>query len=171
MYAKIDFSKEVNLNSIYQDLIEAVYERGYETHQHKLIQGLEFADYRAYTPGDDNQDKNQDPLAYPDACDIYLLLEVRDNSSPRRLATGWFRSSDHTSDLTTVEVPITYGELDDSFPEYMKPVDENYVRMDSAQFILPTHLTFVATSSFDGANFSGAVGSLLLLDNLELVYD
>ena len=42
---KIDFSKQVNLNSIYQDLIEAVYERGYETHQHRSIRGLDLRDF------------------------------------------------------------------------------------------------------------------------------
>ena len=127
-------------------------------------------DYQ-YNPGTDNQDKNQDPLPYPDACDIYVLLEIRGQSGVRRLGTGWFRSSDPQEDMTEIEVPITYGPLDDSFPDFMKPADGKYVLADSAEFAIPTHLTFVASSSFDGDNFAGAVGSVLFIDNLQLVYD
>ena len=52
----------------------------------------------------------------------------------------------------------------------MKPANNTYVSSDSAEFVLPTHLTFVASSSFDGANFAGAIGSTLILDDVELVY-
>ena len=124
-----------------------------------------------YLPGDENEDKNEDPLPYPDACDIYILLEVRGQSSVKRLGTAWFRSDVEQPELTQLEVPITYGPLDGSFPDYMKPGDQSYVPVDSAEFALPTHLTFVASSSFDGDNFAGAVGSVLFIDNLELVYD
>ena len=46
----------------------------------------------SYSPGEVNQDRNEDPLPYPDNCDIYVLLEVRNQGKVRRLATGWFRS-------------------------------------------------------------------------------
>jgi hypothetical protein len=123
-----------------------------------------------YTPGPENLDRGRNPLAYSDACDIYLLLELRGGSSSQRLATGWFRSDETVSNPETIEVPITYGPLDNSFPDYMFPDEGDFVSADSAAFILPTHLTFVATSSFDGANFAGAIGSTLVIDDLELVY-
>lgn len=124
-----------------------------------------------YLPGAENKDKQGNPLSYGDACDIYLLLEVRTTSSSKRLATAWFRNDEAIQDITQLQVSLTYGELPADAPDYAKPPDGQYVSADSAEFILPTHLTFVATSSFDGANFAGAVGSLLLIDDLELIYE
>jgi len=125
----------------------------------------------SYAPGSENKDKSGAPLPYGDACDIYVLLEVRTNNDSRRLATAWFRSDEAVPDLTTIEVGFTYGELDNSFPDYMRPANDKYVSADSAAFILPTHLTFVGTSSFEGDLFNGAVGSTLILDNLEFIYE
>lgn len=124
-----------------------------------------------YEPGPKNKDKQGNPLSYGDACDIYLLLEVRTTSSNKRLATAWFRNDEAIQDITQLQVSLTYGELPADAPDYAKPPDGQYVSADSAEFILPTHLTFVATSSFDGANFAGAVGSLLIIDDLELIYE
>jgi hypothetical protein len=124
-----------------------------------------------YQPGEENKDRNGDELNYPDMLDIYALLEIRLNGVTERLATAWFRSSDAVEDLTSMEIPFTFGELDNTFPEYMKPPDNAYVSTDSAAFALPTRITFVASSSFDGANFAGAVGSVLIVDDIEMVYD
>ena len=124
-----------------------------------------------YSPGEVNKDKNGNILSYSDACDIYALLEVRLGGKIERLATAWFRSEDIQEDLTTLEFEFTYGELDSSFPEYMKPIDHNFVSADSAIFVLPTHITFVASSSFDGANFAGAIDSDLVVDDIELIYE
>lgn len=87
-----------------------------------------------------------------------------------RLATAWFRSDDVQDGLVTIEIPFTYGELDGSFPDYTLPENGLFVAADQVDFILPTHITFVASSSFDGANFAGAVGSLLVVDDVELIY-
>jgi hypothetical protein len=35
----------------------------------------------------------------------------------------------------------------------------------------PTHITVMFTSSKDGSLFTGAVGSTLIVDNLELIYE
>ena len=99
------------------------------------------------------------------------MLEVRFSGKIQRLGTAWLRSSDGSSALNTIEIPFNYGALDSSFPDYMKPVDGVYVSQDSAQFVLPTHITFVASSSYDGANFAGAIGSELIIDDVEMVYD
>jgi hypothetical protein len=125
----------------------------------------------SYVPGAENKDKQGNPLPYGDACDIYILLEVRDVSGNRRLATAWFRSDEIVEEAVTQQVDFVYGELPPDAPDYARPPDGNYVRADSANFILPTHLTFVASSSFDGNNFGGAVGSLLIIDDLELIYE
>ena len=82
-----------------------------------------------------------------------------------------FEAQTTVEDLTSIEILFTYGELDNTFPDYMKPPDNAYVSTDSAAFALPTHITFVASSSFDGANFAGAVGSVLIVDDIEMVYE
>jgi uncharacterized protein YjbI with pentapeptide repeats len=38
---KLKFTKETNLNTVYDDLLKAVYERGWENYKHKAIQGIE----------------------------------------------------------------------------------------------------------------------------------
>ena len=124
-----------------------------------------------YLPGPENKDKQGNALSYGDACDIYILLEVRDASGTRRLGTAWFRGDEPVEEPETINVDFIYGELPPEVPEYARPADGKYVRADSASFILPTHLTFVASSSFDGNNFAGAVGSILIIDDLELIYE
>lgn len=124
-----------------------------------------------FQPGETNKDKDGNELSYPDMLDIYALLEVRLGGTTERLATAWFRSADPMDVLTHKEFFFTYGELDDSFPDYMKPADNIYVSADSAAFVLPTHITFVASSSYDGANFAGAIGSVLIIDDVEMVYE
>ena len=125
----------------------------------------------AYEPGSENKNKDGDILEYSDACDVYALLEVRSGGKTERLATAWFRSEDSQSELASKEVVFTYGALDNSFPDYMKPTEHAYVSQDSASFVLPTHVTFVGSSSFDGANFAGAIGSTLLIDDVEFIYE
>ena len=125
----------------------------------------------SYVPGDENKDKPGNVLDYPDACDIYALLEIRLGGKTERLATAWFRSDELQEDLTSLELNFTYGPLDSSFPEYMFPADQGFVSSDSASFVLPTHITLVASSSYDGANFAGAIGSTLIIDDVEMVYE
>ncbi len=124
-----------------------------------------------YQPGAVNKDKNGKELDFEDMLDIYALLEIRLGGKTERLATAWFRSGDTQSDMITKEIDFIYGELDASYPDYTKPVDHGYVSEDSAIFVLPTHITFVASSSFDGANFAGAIDSNLIIDDVEMVYD
>lgn len=124
----------------------------------------------SYIPGTENKDKNGNLLPYSDMMDVYALLEVRSGGTTERLATVWLRSGEEQSDLVTVTLDFVYGELDNSFPDYMKPKNQNYVSQDSAAFILPTHITFVASSSFAGAEFAGAIGSELILDDVVMIY-
>ncbi|WP_346862948.1 PCMD domain-containing protein [uncultured Draconibacterium sp.] len=125
----------------------------------------------SYSPGAVNKDKKGNVLDYGDACDIYALFEIRLGGNTERLATAWFRSEEAQETLSSLEIPVNFGELDNSFPDYMKPVNHGFVSADSASFVLPTHITFVASSSFDGANFAGAIGSLLIIDDIEMIYE
>ncbi len=38
---KLKFTEETNLNTVYDDLLKAVYQRGWESYKHKAIQGIE----------------------------------------------------------------------------------------------------------------------------------
>lgn len=125
----------------------------------------------SYKPGAVNKNKSGTTLDYSDACDIYALLEVRINGDVERLATAWFRTETLQDGLVTVEIPFEYGALDAGSPDYMKPENGIYVDTEQVAYILPTHISFVASSSFDGANFAGAVGSKLVVDDIELVYE
>lgn len=124
-----------------------------------------------FTPGEVNKDKQGNELPFDDMFDIYALLEIRNGNNTERLATAWIRNGDVQSELTTTRLEFTYGKLDDSFPDYMYPENGLYVGADSARFMLPTHITFVASSSYDGANFAGAIGSVLIVDDVELKYE
>lgn len=122
-----------------------------------------------YQPGESNEDENGQPLSYGDQCDIYFLLENRTNGQVKRVGTAWFRSGEAVSDWSSEIIPIKYGPLDSSDPwfEYAQPRDEE-IWGDGSEPI--THVTFLATSSFEGDFFKGAIGSTLELDEIELGY-
>lgn len=125
----------------------------------------------SYVPGPVNKDRNGNVLDYDDSCDIYALLEIRLAGKTQRLATAWFRSDATQPEIISKEMEMVYGPLDDSYPDYMKPDNNDFVTGDSAKYMLPTHITFVASSSYNGANFAGAIGSELIIDDVEMVYD
>lgn len=106
-----------------------------------------------------------------DSKDVRHNVDFNINQLILKLGTAWFRSDDVQAGLITIEIPVNYGELDASFPTYMQPVNGLYVAEEQVPFILSTHITFVASSSFDGANFAGAVGSTLVVDDIELNYE
>ena len=123
-----------------------------------------------YTPGPENKDRQGNNLGYDDQMDVYMFLEVREDGKVKRLATGWFRSGAEIDEMALKQVNLVYGELDSSFPEELLPED-GYVSEESVHYVLPTHISFLATSSFEGDKFAGAVGSTLVLDDLELIYE
>jgi len=122
-----------------------------------------------YQPGASNEDENGQPLPYGDQCDIYFLLENRTDGQVKRVGTAWFRSGDQVVDWTRQTVPIKYGPLEPSDPwyDYAQP-QQGEEWGDPTEAI--THITILATSSFEGDFFRGAVGSTLELDDIELGY-
>lgn len=130
---------------------------------------ISFSFSYTYRPGSDNRDGGGQPLPYGDQCDVYLLLENRADGNIRRVGTAWFRSGEEVIDWTRQNVPIKYGELDPSDPwyDYAQP-REGEEWGGEAEAI--THITILATSSFEGDFFNGAIGSTLELDDIELEY-
>jgi hypothetical protein len=119
-----------------------------------------------YQPGEDNRDKDGNALTYDDAADIYVLLEIRSGDDKTRLATAWYRSSEAFPDWNNMEIPFVYGELDNSYPDFMKPADGVYADPSST----PTHISVIMSSSARGDIFEGALGSKLEVNDFELVY-
>ncbi|MBB3699523.1 PCMD domain-containing protein [Flammeovirga yaeyamensis] len=112
----------------------------------------------------------------PDQCDVYVLLQVRegsgDNEKRYRLATAWYRSDETMMNFETINMPLLYGNHNDLAP-FMMPSTANE-RMPEHGFAPtdsePTHIIVVYSSSFDGANFKGGVGSELRVKGFELKY-
>jgi hypothetical protein len=130
---------------------------------------LSFSFSYTYQPGASNENDNGDPLAYGDQCDVYLLLENREGAQVKRIATAWFRSGDTVTEWTRQTIPIKYGPLEASDPwfDYAQP-QEGEVWGDGSEAV--THISILATSSFEGDFFNGAIGSTFELDNIMLNY-
>lgn len=130
---------------------------------------LSFSFSYTYQPGPNNEDGDGKPLAYGDQCDIYLFLENRDGAEVKRVGTAWFRNGLSVSEWSKENVTIKYGPLDASDPwyDYAQP-PQGEVWGDGTETI--THITILATSSFEGDFFNGAIGSTMELDDIELLY-
>lgn len=113
----------------------------------------------------------------PDSCNVYITLwhidegeyeEFQDEKYPivirtkpgkdrrlfspnddRVIAYGQFTQGNTVSDWTTETIDLNYKNT----------------------MIAPTHIQIVATSSKYGDYFTGGVGSVLVLDNMQLIYD
>ena len=122
-----------------------------------------------YQPGASYEDSQGNVIPGTDACDIYVLLELwveqDDVTIKQRVGTAWLRSSDVVSDWTNLNMDITYGDLGSSAPDYAKPAD-GYATPGSK----PTHITVVFSSSALGDDFTGAIDSILEVDDFVLVY-
>lgn len=88
------------------------------------------------------------PLDGSDQWKIFSYLEKRENDNITIIGELEFTSGDSILELT--ELVLTY----------------NYSSSDT-----PTHITVVFSSSKDGDLFTGAVGSTLIVDDLELIYE
>jgi hypothetical protein len=119
-----------------------------------------------YSPGTPYRDGRGNILAKEDSCDIYLLLENRDNNQVKRLATGWFRSGTSVTSFTDITVPLTYGGLPAGTPAYQFPA--NGLFGTAAEPV--THITFVAASSAYGATYEGGTNTRLVINNVRLNY-
>jgi len=82
-----------------------------------------------------------------DKCSIYAILEKRNGDNVIEIARAKLDSGTTENILTEVTIPFNYTS------------SEN-----------PTHITVVFASSIDGDLWRGAVGSTLLVDDLQLVY-
>lgn len=122
-----------------------------------------------YQPGASNEDDQGQSLPYGDQCDVYLFLENRDGGTVKRVGTAWFRSGDAQTTWATQSITIKYGPLDASDPwyDYAQP-SQGQSWGDGTESI--THLSILATSSFEGDFFKGAIGSTLELDKIVLGY-
>ncbi len=83
-----------------------------------------------------------------DECTIYAFLEVRDGDQITEIARTKMESGTTEDNMT--EATLTF---------------------DYTSSVNPTHITIVFSSSTGGALWRGAVGSTLVIDDLELIYE
>jgi hypothetical protein len=87
-------------------------------------------------------------IAGEDMLTFYAYLEVRDGDTVREIARASFDSGDLQETMIEKTVPFIYTSSEK-----------------------PTHIIVVFASSKYGAEFTGAVGSVLTVDDLELLYE
>ncbi|MBN1598879.1 MAG: PCMD domain-containing protein [Bacteroidales bacterium] len=91
---------------------------------------------------------NVENIAGADSCTIYGILEYREGDSITEIARARVVAGDSGPELSELIIPFVYESSLD-----------------------PTHITIVFASSVNGHYFTGAVGSTLIIDNLELIYE
>lgn len=102
----------------------------------------------------DVQKNGTDKLGQMDQCHIYISLEDWGDATQRpadRVVVGYgeFKSAEAVDMYAPFDIEIAYQQTDRR----------------------PTHVVLVATSSIYGDQFTGGVGSLLHVDELELVFE
>ncbi len=97
-----------------------------------------------------------DSIGKMDWAHIYVSLEDWGGATERpaqtaitQIAYGEFRTNQQVDEYTTFEFPIEYNSLTHK----------------------PTHISIVATSSINGGDFCGGSGSVLHVDEFELVFE
>lgn len=119
-----------------------------------------------YAPGTPYRNGQGQILTKNDSCDIYMLLENRENNQVKRIATGWFRNTDKVDSYKEITIPLIYGQLPQGSPVYMYPAQGSFGTGSEPV----THISFVASSSAYGAFFEGGVNTRLVINNLKLNY-
>lgn len=113
--------------------------------------------YTSKTVTIDTDGMHRDMVGQPDRCQIFISLENWNGAqsrpgTPNVVAYGELVSPEEGADMGQYE-PFEF-RLD-------------YKRTD----IKPTHIVFIATSSIYGGDFCGGVGSVLCIDEFELLWD
>jgi hypothetical protein len=119
-----------------------------------------------YAPGTPYRNGQGQILTKNDSCDIYMLLENRENNQVKRIATGWFRNTEKVDAYKEITIPLTYGTIPQGSPVYMYPVNGSFGTGSEPV----THISFVAASSAYGAFFEGGVNTRLVINNVKLNY-
>lgn len=119
-----------------------------------------------YSPGLPYKNGQGQELTKKDSCDMYVLLENRNNNVNKRVATAWFRSGNVANAFTNITVPLVYGTLPINTPAYQLPVNGLFASAGEPV----THITIVFASSAYANFFEGGVNSTLVVNNLSLNY-
>jgi hypothetical protein len=119
-----------------------------------------------YLPGTPYRNGQGQTLNKADSCDIYLLLENRNNNQVKRVATGWFRDGKQQDQMKDITLNLTYGPLPSGSPLYMFPANGLFGTANDEV----THITLVAASSAYGALFEGGTNSNLVINDVRLNY-
>ncbi|MFA8450637.1 MAG: PCMD domain-containing protein [Bacteroidales bacterium] len=102
-----------------------------------------------YTPGKKNTDRNGKELGYADHCDIYAIIENRKGEVKTQLAKAQYNTTETIDDFVTKDLEFNYTN----------------------NSLNSTHISIVMTSSAEGNDFKGAIGSQLIVRNIEMIYE
>lgn len=123
--------------------------------------------YYNYTPGAQTTDKANKPVEVQDRCDIYAVLYETDSETPYLDGSNSLTSPNIVR-MARLENPATDGQWHEFTIEFKdmegKKVDEEKLQKGAY------NIAIIMTSSVDGANFTGAVGSTLYVDEINLYY-
>ena len=130
---------------------------------------LSLKGYYKYTPGDIFSDKGEENTKRRDECAIYSVLFEVDPDNFVPLNGENITSSDRIVMIAEMQNPgeptewkefnIPFEQKNGKTFDYNKLINNEYA------------ITIVASSSKDGANFNGAVGSTLYVDELKIEWE
>ncbi|MGD2033877.1 MAG: PCMD domain-containing protein [Bacteroidales bacterium] len=115
---------------------------------YKFTPGEHYVDGTLVDPNDIFGGFTIDTLEGSDQCYLWSFLEIINGDDVQVVAKAELVQGDTVKELTEVIIPYVY-ESD----------------------LKPTHISVVLSSSKDGGEFRGAVGSTLIVDDVELVYE
>ncbi|NLR94199.1 PCMD domain-containing protein [Flammeovirga agarivorans] len=124
-----------------------------------------------YTPGDEYL-QFDGAVSSPvegavDSCLVYMYLQKREGESIQRIGTAAMQHSDTVTEWTKEKLEVIYGEIENPVPGFrLRPEETGWADADAT----PTHVIITFTSTSAGDYFRGAIGSVLMVDDISIEY-
>ena len=156
-----------NYADVPENLIEAIVESNRTRKDFIANRVLKLAGYYKYKAGDQFTEGGKPVNGKRDICDIYAIMYETSESvptldgtnaftSPNLISTARINNAKETNEWTYFKLPFI--TLPGKFIDKEKLRDGKY------------NIAIVFTSSLEGDQFNGAIGSTLLIDEAELIY-
>lgn len=134
---------------------------------------LQLRGWMSFSPGHAFQDKEGNIIEEADSCDIYAVLYKNHNSAgePIVLNGKTVGNSPHIVAKAQIGEHLAAG-TDGTWVYFTAPFDYKSFNEPFDAHIMENHgysISIVATSSRQGGEFRGAIGSTLKVDELELI--
>lgn len=129
--------------------------------------------YYKYTPASVNKVGSNLPAnatvskGQPDQCSIYIALAKKTYSINNGDESSFIKFEDDSNIIAYGELPSGAATEGDNYVEFNIPLQYKKESFDEK----PTHIIIVCSASKYGDYMTGGVGSTLLLDDFELIYE